>query len=218
VKKSNKSSVLSLRIKRDANPDDGSYERDFLLAIRALRRRLDRESKRAGCSIKRRSEIEEQLEDLIRLEHQECGTGGIRKHPLSRPSARELGFTTDIPSADDIFERAIIQQGLHSGKAHLMFARLSRLSPGKWDEVVKSEALRGPKRTRQRISCGDIEAKTNWTNVHHIVAENYFSSKRLRRPLRELSSMKAVVQLDSLGLEISTDAFDRALRRLFLLG
>jgi hypothetical protein len=51
-----------------------------------------------------------------------------------------------------------------------------------------------------------------------VIAEHYFKSLRLRKPLRELSADKASVELLKLGVEIGPDAFERALRRLYLVG
>ena len=51
-----------------------------------------------------------------------------------------------------------------------------------------------------------------------MIAENYFQTQKLEKPLRELSADKAAVELGwELRVTISPDAFDRALRRLCLV-
>jgi hypothetical protein len=204
---------ITLRLK-----PGGKYKEAVLRAIRTLRQKLAREAKR-GCSVERRKEIDNELKDLLRLEHQQCDTGP-RKHPTcTRLSARDLGFATEAPSADEIFERAMIWRGLVSKKPHLMFAKLSEKDPARWGEVAKREAEYNPKikRTRERIEFGDI-AEIKWSDADRVIAQNYFQSKTLKLPLRQLSAEKAVEKLVlKLGIYMSPYAFDRALRRLFLV-
>ena len=49
---------------------------------------------------------------------------GSPSYPSLRPSAKELGFSTDIPSVEEIQEAVTIQRGLRSKKSHLIFAKL----------------------------------------------------------------------------------------------
>ena len=156
-----------------------------------------------------------ELRDLKGIEEQECGTGEP-KHPSARPSAIELGFATDTPSVDEILEAATIQRGLRSKKLHLI---LAKLDPARWGEVAKCEAQYNPKieQARKRIEYGDI-AEIKWCNVDRVIAEHYFKSERLRKPLRELSAEKAVIKLlFKLGVDITPKAFERVLRRLCLV-
>ena len=50
-----------------------------------------------------------------------------------------------------------------------------------------------------------------------MIAEHYFKSQKLEKPLRELSVDKASVELRKLRIEMSPQAFERALRRLALV-
>jgi hypothetical protein len=210
-----------LRVKGDAKPDDPSYQRDVLRAIRTEGQKLAREANRKGCTDARRKEIEGELEDLKGLEYQGCGTGGPKHPSYSRPSAEELRFETDTPSVDEILEAAIIQRGLRSKKLHLTFAKLAKLDPARWGEVAKREAQYNPKieRTSQRIKYGDIKKvdESKWTDVDRVIAGHYFKSQILKKPLRDLSVDEASVKLRKLGIRISPQAFERALRRLCLM-
>ena len=186
-----------------------------------------------GGTAERREEIESELQDLKELEYQECGTREPKHPSYTRPSAREVGFDSDAPSVDEILEAAIIQQGLRLKKAHLIFAKLSKLDPARWwgeddkddeyykDKIARCEARLNRKieRTRERIDFGDIREATEGklAKVDRVIAENYFQSQKLRKPLRELSADWASVELIKLGVDISPDAFSRALRRLCLV-
>ena len=217
VKKDDKPTPPVLRVKGGAKPDDPSFRRAVLRAIRTKRQKLAREANPKGCTDARRKEIEGELEDLKGLEYQECGTGEP-KHPSVRPSARELGFSTDAPSVDEILEAATIQRGLRSKKPHLIFAKLAKLDPARWGEAAKREAQYNPKieRTRKRIGYRDIK-EIKWTDADRTIAGHYFKSQIFGKPLRELSVDKASLQLRKLKLEISPRAFELALRRLFLV-
>ena len=168
-------------------------------------------------------DIEGELQDLNELERQECGTGEP-KHPSARPLASELGFK-DTPSATEILEAATIQRGLRLKKPHLIFAKLAKLDPASESgEAAKLEAQYDPKieRTRKRIEYGDIKEATEikWpklSKLDRLIAENYFESQKLKRPLRELSANNASVELAKLGVDISPKAFERALKRLCLV-
>ena len=220
MKKDDKPTATVLRIRGKANPDDPSYPSTVLRAIRTHRQKLAREARRKGCTDARRKEIESELQDLKELEYQECGTGEP-KHPSVRPSARELSFATNAPSVDEILEAAIIQRGLRSKKLHLIFAKLAKLDPARWLEVTKRETQYNPKieRTRKRIEYGDIKeaAECKLSKLDRVIAGHYFKSQILGKPLRELSVDKASVELGELGVKISPEAFERALRRLCLV-
>jgi hypothetical protein len=201
VKKDDKPTPLMLRIKDEVTPDDPSFRQAVLRAIRTKRQKLAREAtNRKGCADTRRKEIERKLEYLKGIEEQECGTREP-KHPSSRPSARELLFKTETPSADEILEAAAIQQLLRlkkpaSKKAALIFAKLSKLDPARWwgedgkddeyykDKIARCEARHNPRieRTRERIDYGDI-AKIKFSEVDRVITENYFRSERLAKPL-----------------------------------
>ena len=134
----------------------------------------------------------------------------------------------------EILEAAIIRQGLRLKKAHLIFAKLSKLDPARWwgeddkddeyykDKIARCEARHNPKieQARKRIEYGDIKELTEgkWAKKDRIIAEHYFKSQRLKKPLRELSAEKASVELLKSDVDISPDSFDRALRRLALVG
>jgi hypothetical protein len=195
----------------------------LLRRIRTLRQKLGREANGKECTAERREEIESELEDLKGLEAQKCGTGEPRR-PSARPSARGLGFEkeTDRPSANEILEAATIQLGLRSKKPHLIFSKLAEHDPARWGEAAKREAKHNPKieRARDRIKYRDIKKAggNKWPKLDRVIAENYFQSKTLKKPLRELSAVQASIELDwELGLKISPKAFERALRRLALL-
>jgi hypothetical protein len=221
--------------------EEATQKAVLLRRIRTLRQKLTRGAKQNQCSAERRKEIKDELQNLKELERQECGTG-VPKDPSTRPSARELGFDTDTPSADEILEEAIIRQGLRQGKVHLIFAKLAKLNGDKWGDVqtAKDKANRAEReikkrkprpveceaklnrkieRTRERIDYGDIKEATEgkWPKLDRVIAENYFQSQKLEKPLRELSADKASVELGELEIRISPKAFERALRRLALV-
>jgi hypothetical protein len=50
-----------------------------------------------------------------------------------------------------------------------------------------------------------------------VIAENYFQSNTLKKPLRELSAEGASDELVKLEVDLSADMFDRALKRLALV-
>jgi hypothetical protein len=211
--------AIDKRAEEDAK-EQAAQKAAVLRRIRTLRQKLGREAKQKGCTAERRKEIGSELQDLKELENQECGTGEP-KHPSTRPSARELGFATDAPSVDEILEAGTIQRGLRLKKLHLVFAKLAKLNPARWGEAVKREAQYNPKieRTRERIVYGDIKeaVESKWFKPDRVIAGHYFKSQILGKPLRELSADEASVELCELGVKISPEAFERALRRLFLV-
>jgi hypothetical protein len=207
----------------DKEVDDSEDQRckaAMLRAIRTRRQQLEREVRGRRCSAERREEIKRELQNFKGIEHQECGTGKP-KHPSLRPSGRELGFETDTPSVDEILEMATIQRGLRLEKPHLMFAKLAKKSPVIWGEVTKRDPKIGP--AKKRIEFGDIKEvgeskRLELSKLDRLIAENYFESQKLEKPLRESSADKAAVELKcELRVTISPDAFDRALRRLCLV-
>ena len=188
--------------------------------IKTRRQQLQREAKAGRCTDARKGEIEQELSDLKGLEEQLCGRREP-KHPSSRPSAEELGFDPKTLSADEILEVATIQRGLRAGKAHHIFAKLAEMNGDDWGEEARQEAKHNPKieRTRKRIGFGDIKgiSEGKLAAIDHVIAGNYFKSRRLTKPLRELSADKASPELRKLGVAISPQAFERALRRLALV-
>ena len=93
---------LDLEAKREAEKEarkKAALRREIL----TVRQKLNREARRKGCTVERKKEIAHELDDLLGLEHQECGRHP-RKHPSTRPSASELRFKTDAPSVDEILE------------------------------------------------------------------------------------------------------------------
>jgi hypothetical protein len=209
---------LDLEAEREAKKEarqKAALRREIL----TVRQKLSREAGRKGCTVERRKEIAHELDLLRGIEFQECGRHP-RKHPsYTRPSAKELRFDTDAPGVDEILKAAIIQQGLDSKKHELMIAKLAENDP-EWDEAAKREAQYNPKieQARKRLEYGDIKgfAESKWSNVDRVIAGHYFKSPILRKPLRELSADKASVELRKLEVGISPQAFERALRRLYL--
>ena len=209
----------------DKEVDDSEEKRckaAMLRVIRTRRQQLEREVTGKRCTDERRQEIQNELQDLKGFEHQECCTGEPPKHPsCRRPSARELGFETETPSADEILEAATIQRGLRFEKGHLIFAKLAEKNLARWGEVAKREATHDPKieRTRERIGYGDVRgiSKGKCALVDRVIAENYFQSNIIKKPLRELSAEWASDELVKLGVNLSADTFDRALKRLALV-
>jgi len=111
-------------------------------AIKTQRQKLQREATQKACTAERRKEIETELQDLMGLQQQVCGTGEPPKHPsCRRPSARELGFETETPSADEILEAATIQRGLRLEKGHLILPSWLRRTP---QGGVKLQSVRRP--------------------------------------------------------------------------
>ena len=102
-----------------------------------------------------------------------------------------------------------------------MFAKLFIFLPDKWKKFVEDEAKHHPEITRtiERIKSRDIKEPWGgkWAKTDRVIAENYFTSKTLKKPLWNCSSDSAVGELEKLGVEITVKEFDRALRRLFLV-
>ena len=187
--------------------------------ILTVRQKLNREASK-GCTAKRRKKkIAHELDILRRREFQECGTH-LRKHPSTRPSAKELRFKTAAPSVDEILAAAAIQHHLHLKKPELLIARLAENNP-EWDEIAKCEAQDNPKieQARKRIKYGAIKgiAEGKWSNTDRVIAGHYFKSPILKKPLRELSADEAAPKLRKLDVEISPRQFEQALRRLHLV-
>ena len=204
----------------------------LLRSIKSRRIKLQREDKRLkneektnGYTSARRKEIKDELENLRGLQYQECGAIEPPKDPLHRrSSATDLDFDTDAPSVEEILNRATRIR--YVDKPELMFGQLARMfrnSPTEFGEMVRREVAREAnhhpeiRRMIKLIEWGKIE-EINWRRSDLVIAEHYFQTKTIKRPLRELSAQNAVEALDELGVEISEDAFCRALGRLCLVG
>lgn len=187
----------------------------LLRAIRTEKERIKRALARVNCPDERENLLRRQA-DIAALEMSECGIG---KKP-SRPDAKELGFLSPTPTSEEIIERAVIQRCLKQNRFALILPKLAAMNPGKWGGELKREENYCPqvRRAKHRISAGEI-AGEYVDQVEKIIAENWFSSARLKKPLREYGFDKAVVELsDKLGVRLSVQAYGRKVSGLFLTG
>ena len=123
-----------------------------------------------------------------------------------------------IPTADDIIHNAVIQRYLRSGKPHLILPKLAAMFPDNYASQLAEEVKRDSKvrRVVHLMKAGQIKGEY-YDPVERLIAENYFDSSKLPKPLCRLSRDDAVEQLKKhFQKRITVDEFRRHVQSLFL--
>ena len=176
----------------------------------AIKRKLDRKDQR--LTVKERTALLDELRDLANIESQLFGV--IQK---SSKSFTEYGGR--FPTADDIIHNAVIQRCLKSGKPHLILPKLAAMFPENYAATLAEEVKRDPKvrRVVHRMNAGQIKGEYH-DPIERLIAENYFESSKLPKPLCRLSRDEAVEQLAKHFEKcITVDKYRRHVKSLFLI-
>ena len=123
-----------------------------------------------------------------------------------------------FPTADEIIQNAVIRRCLKSGKPHLILPKLAAMSPDKYALELAEEVKRDPKvrLVVRRMKAGQIKGEYD-DPVERLIAENYFDSSKLPKPLGCLSRDDAVEQLEKhFHKGITVDKYRRHVKSLFL--
>lgn len=175
----------------------------------AINRQLDPQAQR--LTVKERTAL---LDELRVLQNFESGLFGVVHK--STKSFTEYGGR--FPTADQIIHNAVIWRCMESGKLHLMLPKLAAMFPDKYAAALADEAKRDPKvrRVVHRMNAGQIKGKYN-DPIERLIAENYFQSSRLPKPLCRMSREEAVEQLEEhFQKRITVDKYRRHIKSLFL--
>jgi hypothetical protein len=175
----------------------------------AIKRKLDPKSQR--LTVKKRTALLDELRDLADIESQLFGV--IHKSPKF---FAEYGGR--FPTPDDIIHNAVIQRYLRSGKPHLIMPKLAAMFPDNYASELAEEVKRDPKvrRVVHRMKAGQIKGEYH-DSVERLIAENYFDSSKLPKPLCRLSRDDAVQQLEKhFQTRITVDKYRRHVKSLFL--
>jgi hypothetical protein len=153
--------------------------------------------------------------ELALLDDLETLLFGVQHRPKSY-SFLEYGGKT--PMADDIIHNAVIRRCLETGKPHLIVPKLAAMFPENYGEAlaremnVDSRAKLVTRRIRAKQIVGSYDDP-----IERLIAENYFESKLLRKPLCRLSRDEAVEQLGKhFHTHITEDKYRRHLKSLFV--
>jgi hypothetical protein len=185
-------------------------------ALKTKRAWIKRELKRAtqsdaALTRKERKALESELRCVEDLETTLFGV----QHRVAK-SFLEYGGKT--PTADDIIHNAVIWRCLETGKPHLIWPKLTAIFPENYSEGLAYE-MSVDRRVRQvtyRIKAGQIVGSYE-DPIERLIAENYFESSKLPKPLCRLSRDEAVEQLEKhFQKRITVDKYRRHLKSLFL--
>jgi hypothetical protein len=161
--------------------------------------------------VKERTALLDERQGLAIIESQLFGV--IHK---SSKSFTEYGGR--FPTADDIIHNAVIWRCLKSGKPHLILPKLAAMFPANYAAALAEEVKRDPKvrRVVHRMNAGQIKGKYH-DPTERLIAENYFDSSKLPKPLCRLSRDEAVQQLaNHFQKRITVDKYRRHVKSLFL--
>jgi small-conductance mechanosensitive channel len=175
----------------------------------AIKRKLDPKDQR--LTVKERTALLDELRDLANTESQWFGV--IHKSPKSF-----VEYGGRFPTADHIIQNAVIQRCLKSEKPHLFLPKLAAMWPENYATALAEEIKRDPKirRVVHRINAGQIKGEYH-DPIERLIAENYFQSNKLPKPLCRLSRDEAVEQLAKhFQKSITVDKFRRHVKSLFL--
>jgi hypothetical protein len=178
-----------------------------------IKRRLNKVSQSdAPFARRERKALEGELQFLDELE---TGLFGVQHRSVTR-SFLEFGGKT--PTADDIIHNAVIWRCLQTGKAHLILPKLAAMFPENY-----SNALANEMRVNRRVRRATHLIKTKQIvgsyedPIERLIAENYFESEKLSKPLCRLSRDDAVEELEKhFQKRITVDKYRRHVKSLFL--
>ena len=152
---------------------------------------------------------------LQRLDDLETTLFGVQRRRVAR-SFLEYGGKT--PTADDVIHNAVIWRCLETGKAHLILPKLAEMFPENYSDALADEMTVDPrvKQATRRIKAKQIVGSYE-DPIERLIAENYFESKVLSKPLCRLSRDHAVEQLEKYFQKVITvDKYRRHVKSLFL--
>ena len=153
--------------------------------------------------------------ELQLLDDLETTLFGVQRRRVAR-SFLEYGGKT--PTADDVIHNAVIWRCLETGKAHLILPKLAEMFPENYSDALADEITVDPrvKRATRRIRAKQIVGSYE-DPIERLIAENYFESKVLSKPLCRLSRDDAVEQLEKyFQKSITVDKYRRYVKSLFL--
>ena len=153
--------------------------------------------------------------ELQLLDDLETTHFGVQRRRVAR-SFLEYGGKT--PTADDIIHNAVIWRCVETGKAHLILPKLAEMFPENYSDALADEITVDPrvKRATRRIRAKQIVGSYE-DPIERLIAENYFESKVLSKPLCRLSRDDAVEQLEKyFQKSITVDKYRRHVKSLFL--
>jgi hypothetical protein len=159
----------------------------------------------------RRKTLETELRDLDDLETSLF-------HVQQRHGRAFLEYGGKPPTPDDIIHNAVIQRCLNAGKPHLILPKLAAMFPETYSKDLTHQMRvdRRVKRVTHLIKAGQIVGSYE-DPIERLIAENYFQSKALSKPLCCLSRHDAVEQLEThFNKHITVDRYRRHLKSLFL--
>jgi hypothetical protein len=175
----------------------------------AIKRKLDRKDQH--LTVKELSALLDERRVLLDIESSLFGV----THK-SEKSFTEYGGR--FPTADEIIRNAVIQRCLRSGKPHLILPKLAAMFPDNYASELAEEVKRDPKvrRVVHRMKAGQIKGEYH-DPVEQLIAENYFDSSKLPKPLCRLSRDDAVEQLDKhFQKRMTVDKYRRHVKSLFV--
>jgi hypothetical protein len=175
----------------------------------AIKRKLDRKDQH--LTVKDRTALLDEQQLLADIESQLFGV-------IHKSAKSFIEYGGRFPTADDIIHNAVVQRCLRSGKPHLILPKLAAMFPENYAVALAKEVKRDPKvrRVVHRINAGQIKGKYH-NPIERLIAENYFDSRKLPKPLCRLSRDEAVEQLENHFQEpIKVDKYRRHVKSLFL--
>jgi hypothetical protein len=175
----------------------------------AIKRTLD--PRTHTLTVKERKALRAELDLLELAENQFFGVVHKREKQF-------LEYGGKFPTADVIICNAVARRCLESDRPHLMTPKLAAMFPEAFADELQREMKRSAKvrNAVRRIKAGQITAGYN-DGVGWLIAEHYFDSTVLPKPLSRMSRDKAIRQLkEHFGKQITVDAYRRYVKTLYL--
>jgi hypothetical protein len=129
-----------------------------------------------------------------------------------------LEYGGRFPSAKIIICNAIARHCYESGRPHLVTPKLAAMFPDDFRDELQGnmKSSRQVRNAVRRIKAGQIKAGYD-DPVGWLIAEHYFDSTILAKPLSRMSRDQAVLEIKQhFGKQITVDAYRRYLKRLYL--